>query len=176
MNEAIGDDDVPVEAVTWYQARDFCEWAGGRLPTEAEWEYAARAGSTGPRYGPLDTIAWYADNSGKQPVDSNQLRRTGNTYKLFENGNGPHPVGQKQANAWGLYDMLGNVQQWTADWYGAYALGAGRDPHGPAAGQEKVLRGGNWFVFAYGVRVSQRRGFPPDYRDNFFFGFRCAGD
>ena len=102
--------NLPVETVSWDEAQSYCQAIGGRLPTEAEWEYAARAGSTGARYGDLDQIAWYSGNSG------------GKT----------HEVGQKQANAWGLFDMLGNVWQWTADWY--------------AQGQSRALRGGAWNV------------------------------
>lgn len=111
---------MPAVIVTWDEARSYCEWSGGRLPTEAEWEYTARAGNPSARYGDLDAIAWYADNGGKQRIHSAQIWRTDQPNygkRLFGNGNGPHPVGQKQPNGWNLYDMLGNVWQWTADWY-----------------------------------------------------------
>jgi formylglycine-generating enzyme required for sulfatase activity len=93
----------PVESVSLNDALRYCVAISGRLPTEAEWEYAARAGSTGARYGDVNEIAWYATNSG------------GRT----------HDVGQKQASVFGLYDVLGNVWQWTADWY-AVSRGYGR--------------------------------------------------
>jgi formylglycine-generating enzyme required for sulfatase activity len=132
MNEAIGNDSMPATDMNWLDAKGFCEWSGGRLPTEAEWEYAARAGSAASRYGSLDAIAWYGDNSGKERIDSTEIVRreqttrkkigaeitlTDNSYlkRLVENGNGPHPAGLKQPNAWNLYDMVGNAWQWTAD-------------------------------------------------------------
>ncbi|RPI17804.1 MAG: formylglycine-generating enzyme family protein, partial [Acidobacteriales bacterium] len=96
--------DLPVEQVSWYDVQEFLSAMNGRndgyfyrLPTEAEWEFAARAGTTGVRYGELDAIAWYGRNSGDQP----------------------HPAGGKQPNAWGVYDMLGNVWEWCQDWYQA---------------------------------------------------------
>lgn len=104
--------NLPVEQVSWDQAQAYCQAIGGRLPTEAEWEYAARAGSVQSRYGDIDRIAWYYGNSG------------GHT----------HEVAQKEANAWGLYDMLGNVWEWTADGYGGYAPGSAVDPAGPYPG------------------------------------------
>jgi formylglycine-generating enzyme required for sulfatase activity len=121
------------------------------LPTEAEWEYAARAGTTGPRYGDLDGVAWYSGNAG------------GTT----------HPVRQKRANAWGLYDMLGNVWEWCHDWYGDYPGGAARDPAGPGAGSCRVLRGGSWGLDAWLVRAANRDRDTPGYRyEN--LGFRTV--
>jgi formylglycine-generating enzyme required for sulfatase activity len=106
-------------------------------------------------------IAWDADNSGDQHIDADSiLRADQRNYesRLFENHNGPHPVAQKQPNAWKLYDMLGNVWQWTADWYDStsYAGGDSRDPVGPAGGQQRVLRGGSWADGAFSARTSTR--------------------
>jgi len=133
-------DQLPVETVDWTQAGNYCKAIGGTLPTEKEWEYAARGGTTGARYGPLDAVAWYNGNSG------------GTT----------HPVGLKQPNAYGLYDMLGNVWEWTADNY-------------DAAGKYKVIRGGSWFYDSWFVRASVRGGYVPTVRD-YGVGFRCVGE
>jgi formylglycine-generating enzyme required for sulfatase activity len=129
-----GDGNRPVECVSWDHAQEFIRRLnakeGGmvyRLPTEAEWEYACRAGSQtaysfGDDVGQLGGYAWYAENSGDTT----------------------HPVGQKQPNAWGLYDMHGNVCQWVQDWYGEYAPESVTDPQGPASGLHRVMRGGSW--------------------------------
>ena len=129
-------DNLPVENVSWDDAKDYCEAAGGRLPTESEWEYAARAGTTGPRCGDLNAVAWNANNSG----------------------NRTHEVKRKMPNKWGLYDMLGNVAEWTADNYD---------------GNTKVIRGGAWFDIYGEIRVSFRHGLKPGYRGG-ATGFRCV--
>jgi formylglycine-generating enzyme required for sulfatase activity len=140
--------------VTWEEAAAYCAWAGGRLPTEAEWEYAARSGSEAPRYGDPDRIAWYEGNS------------LGTS----------HAVGQREANAFGLFDMLGNVWEWVADWYAAdyYAASPATDPAGPTSGRMRVLRGGSWLNPESLVRASDRARSDPDVRFN-YFGFRCVG-
>jgi formylglycine-generating enzyme required for sulfatase activity len=145
--------DRPVEQVSWEEAAAYCAKVGGRLPTEAEWEYAARAGSLEPRYGTLDAIAWYGANSGGQTA---QVRR-------------------KEPNAWGLCDTLGNVWEWVEDWYGPYARGRQKDPRGPAAGVFRALRGGSWYAPADQVRVSSRHFIVPGFRSN-DVGFRSAGE
>jgi len=143
-------DNLPVEQVSWGDAQAFIESLnamGGkwtyRLPYEAEWEYACKAGTTGQLYGPLNAIAWYEGNSG------------GKT----------HPVGQKQANAFGLYDMIGNVWQWCQDYYGTYPSGPVTDPKGGSDGSLRVLRGGSWNYSASHCRAAYRSGHGPSLRD-----------
>jgi formylglycine-generating enzyme required for sulfatase activity len=148
-----------VDSVSWDEAQNYCQATGMRLPTEAEWEYAARAGTTSSRYGDLDHIAWYGVNSGDKT----------------------HEVMQKQPNAWNLYDMQGNVWQWTADWYAAWPAAGGSvsdpgsDPRGPGSGKIRVLRGGSWGNGPAFVRVSARSGNEPENRSN-VVGLRCAGN
>jgi formylglycine-generating enzyme required for sulfatase activity len=123
--------DCPVESVTWVEVQEFITTLnekypgkGYRLPTEAEWEFAARAGDSKPRYGNIDAIAWYKDNSR----DST------------------HPVGQKRPNAWGLYNMFGNVWEFCSDVYAPYPRNAVTDPTGgPSSGSQRVFRGGSYF-------------------------------
>jgi formylglycine-generating enzyme required for sulfatase activity len=153
--------DLPVVEVSWNDAQEFLQKLNGRhdgyryrLPTEAEWEYAARAGTTGKYYGPsLDAIAWYDENSAKQT----------------------HPVGQKQPNAWGLFDVEGNVWEWVQDWYGVdyYQQSPATDPQGPPRSDYKVLRGGTWLSDARYTRVSYRYWIDPAYRGGIVMGFRC---
>ena len=124
-------------------------WLGKHEVTQAEWEYAARAGTTGDRYGNIEAIAWYYENS------------EGRT----------HPVGGKAPNAWGLHDMLGNVWEWGADWFDDYPGGAVTDPGGAGSGSDRVGRGGSWGNDAGICRASIRSGITPGYRDG-FLGFR----
>ena len=141
---------------------------------------SARAGTADASYAWLNDVAWYADNSGKKPVDSADLYRLDSSSyqkKLFNNGNGPHDVKQKTPNAWGLYDVLGNVWQWVQDYYGDdyYHSSEAKNPAGPRTGTQRVLRGGAWNSVLSSVRVSYRLTNPPGDRVN-AFGFRCAGD
>ena len=157
----------PVESVSWLDAVEFCkklsdlpeEKAAGRvyrLPTEAEWEYACRAGSKsaysfGESSKSLGDYAWFDGNSNNQT----------------------HPVGEKKANAWGLYDMHGNVWEWCSDWYGEYPNGAVSDPVGPREGSDRVNRGGGWFIRAADCRSALRgRDYPSNRNDG--HGFRVA--
>lgn len=162
------DDECPIENVSWLEAVAFCNQlseiqglsasyildedgqgaalvtgAGGyRLPTEAEWEYACRAGTLVPRYGKLQDIAWFAENSGGHP----------------------QPVGSKQPNSWGLYDMLGNVWEWCADQY---------DPQ--VYGTYRVFRGGGWADRERGCLATNRRRSHPTFRID-DLGFRLSKD
>jgi formylglycine-generating enzyme required for sulfatase activity len=193
---------LPVETVSWFEAVAFCnalsrkqqldesyrifdvkgtpgdkdyqfnvEWKGlthpgYRLPTEAEWEYACRAGTTTATYNGdlregllekeqpnpiLDPIAWFYGNSGT----------------------GTHPVGELEANAWGLNDMLGNVYEWIWDWYGSYPSGAVADPSGPEGGSDRVFRGGSWSDYARLCRAADRYRLSSGCRDR-YLGFRPA--
>jgi formylglycine-generating enzyme required for sulfatase activity len=155
-----GGDNYPLESVSWEDCRQFIaklnQMTGKnsfRLPTEAEWEYACRAGTTAERYSDLDAVAWYSGNSG----------------------NSNHPVAQKLPNAWGLYDMLGNIYEWCSDWYAAdyYAQSPSADPQGPTAGTMKVSRGGCSFFDAAHTRAAHRQSAETVHK-NYGMGLRLA--
>ena len=162
-----GDSQRPVETVSWDDCQEFitklnqlcASQLNGRqfrLPTEAEWEYAARGGkqSRGYKYSgsnTLGSVAWYDDNSGSTT----------------------HAVGTKQANELGLYDMSGNVWEWCSDWYGSYGSGAQTNPTGSTSGSGRVYRGGSWNRIAGYCRVSYRYSGTPDYR-YFNLGLRLS--
>jgi formylglycine-generating enzyme required for sulfatase activity len=161
--------DAPVESVSWDDCQEFCRKAGSglRLPTEAEWEYACRAGTTTALYSgdikvlgtnnapALDPIAWYGGNCGvtyEGGCDS-----SGWAEKQYDHSRaGTHPVGRKKPNAWGLYDMIGNVWEWCQDWAGTYPTGAVTDPKGPGSGEYRMLRGGSWNYYARSCRCACR--------------------
>jgi formylglycine-generating enzyme required for sulfatase activity len=164
-----GGNDFPVENISWNDCQEFIKRLNARkdgiyrLPTEAEWEYACRAESVTPFctgeiselycvHDPLlSAVGWYCGNSGRKS----------------------RPVAQKNPNAWGFYDMHGNVSEWCQDWYGNYGSDPQTDPQGPGSGSGKVIRGGSWFGNAKNCRSASRFYRPPDSRSE-FIGFRLA--
>ena len=170
--------NLPVEQVNWFDAVEYCNkrslkegltpaytidgsnvtWDenanGYRLPTEAEWEYACRAGTTTPFYSDdsVNEVGWHSGNSN------------GKT----------HPVGEKQPNPWGLYDMLGNVNEWCWDRFGNYLPEEQTDPRGASSGTDRVYRGGCWRYDARQLRSAYRFGGNPSYIRTFFVGFRLV--
>lgn len=173
------DNLMPITNVAWTDASAFCTWAGGKLPTEAQWEYAARGKLPVARYGPLESVAWTADNSGRQPLNSDSLFGRGGpravTAAVTENGGAPHRVALKAPNGYGLYDMLGNVQEWVQDWFASdsYAREPLIDPVGPVSGAVRAMRGGHWASNSRSVRVSKRVYASPTAATP-TTGFRCT--
>jgi formylglycine-generating enzyme required for sulfatase activity len=184
-------DKCPVESVSWVDCQAFIQqlnqWEKTdkyRLPTEAEWEYACRAGSKtelytgsmevlGENNAPaLDKIGWYGGNSCAEYEGAFDCTTwTERQYACPRCGT--HPVAGKKPNAWGLHDMLGNVWEWCHDWHKESVSGPVTDPTGPFSGEFRVCRGGSWDTFAVGCRAATRDCDAPDYKDD-LIGFRVA--
>ncbi|MFO7904895.1 MAG: formylglycine-generating enzyme family protein [Pirellulaceae bacterium] len=160
-------DEHPVVGVSWNDATAFCKWLSRkesktyRLPTEAEWEYACRAGST--------TYYFNGDDPEDLALIGNVAIRGSEGYAYTA------PVGKFRANGFGLYDMHGNVWEWCADWYDEayYKDSPSEDPAGPATGSDRVVRGGCWGLTPRYCRSAGRVGAPPDHWD-YYLGFRVA--
>jgi formylglycine-generating enzyme required for sulfatase activity len=159
--------NFPVTQVTWYDANVFSEWMGCRLPAEAEWEYAARANTTSPFYTGDCITADQANFNGEEPY--------ANCGKS-ENRKRPLPVGSFAPNAFGLYDMHGNIWEWTNDWYGAYNINDKMNPKGPETGTHKVDRGGGFYDPAWRCRSACRGGGTPPGNRGAGLSFRIVKD
>ncbi len=155
-----GYEKLPVQEVSWYGARAYCEWIGGRLPTEAEWEYAAKGGAKKQVYkysgsNKPQNVAWYASTSGGKP----------------------HDVGRKKENQLELYDMTGNAWEWTRNWHGLYDPSDNYNPKGPSNGKYKVIRGGSWASFGTtNLRNTARIVMPPKQSGNVSFRICIEAD
>jgi formylglycine-generating enzyme required for sulfatase activity len=168
-------EDLPVEQVTFGQVQEFLSKLNARndgflyrLPTEAEWEYAARAGTTDEYAGSLRDTAWYID-AGGAASRRNEDSPTGLAAAKT------HPVATKKPNMWGIYDMRGNVAEWVQDFYDPnyYSVSPAADPKGPPAGEGHVVRGGSFHVYPWLTRVSLRTMFPETYQF-YDVGFRVV--
>jgi formylglycine-generating enzyme required for sulfatase activity len=178
---------LPVDSVSWDNAIAFLARLNAqndgysyRLPTEAEWEYACRAGTTGDYAGDLDAMAWFGNNSGRGRLDAAEIMRTDSANyqkRITENGGQTHPVGSKLPNSFGLFDMHGNVWEWCQDWFHANYEGAPNDGSAWLSGGEqrfRVVRAGSWQDDATLLGSAYRYGIVPNFGANSGLGFRVV--
>jgi formylglycine-generating enzyme len=156
-NTPIKGPDLPVSDIDWQEAVDYCSRIGRRLPTEAEWEYAARAGNKD-------------DNPWGNGIDRDYLWYGGNSFRKLQ------PAGKKKPNAWELHDMMGSVWEWVSDWYAEdyYKDSPENNPQGPARQSWRVIRGGSWIDEENLIRVTVRYQGMSDPTEDFWVGVRCA--
>lgn len=159
----------PVDSVTWFDAKKYCEQLGKRLPTEAEWERAARGGN--------NFIFGWGDKagSGKANFCDAQCGKRWKAKQFDDGYSNTAPVGSLPPNSYGLFDMAGNVYEWVSDWHEEdyYQNSPKENPKGPKSGKKKVMRGGSWINYPTGVRPADRTDSKPKDRMD-FVGFRCA--
>ncbi len=156
-NSPIKGPDLPVSEIDWPEAVSFCAKKGNRLPTEAEWEYAARAGSQ-------------TDNPWGDGIDRDYLWYGGNSYRKL------WPGGKKKPNAWGVHDMMGGVWEWVSDWFSHsyYQDSPVNNPKGPKRNSWRVIRGGSWVYEVEFIHVTVRYEGMSDPTEDFWVGVRCA--
>jgi len=160
---------LPVEQVNWYEAKEYCNKLGKHLPTEAQWEWAAKGG--------MDSAFAWGENAESKKANFCD-RRCPKRWQESQFDDGYRhtaPVGSFEANGYGVFDMAGNVYEWVEDWYDEdyYKISPSDNPKGPVTGKRKVIRGGSWINYSVGVRPSDRTEAKPQKRLN-FVGFRCA--